>query len=134
MGRYGLKSYTRVLTGRNLYRCGEDGCDKAFKTSGDLQKHVRTLTGQYGSLCVCFFRCVCVGSGGDRWVGMGSNLTQEFLQGETCTDVGRTGVTKLPRRPGIYRNTSESIQVNMAAYVYVCLFVCFFFFGGGGGV
>ena len=131
MGRYGLKSYTRVLTGRNLYRCGEDGCDKAFKTSGDLQKHVRTHTGQYGSLCVCFFRCVCrEWGGGDRWVGMGSNLTQEFLQGETCTDVGRTGVTKLSRHLGIYRNMSEHIQVSMAACVCVFLGVCV---GSGGG-
>ena len=66
MGRYGLKSYTRVLTGRNL------------------------------------------------------------------TDVGRTGVTKLSRHLGIYRNMSEHIQVSMAACVCVFLGVCVGSGGGGG--
>ena len=60
----------------------------------------------------------------------GSNLTPEFILGRNLTDVGRTGVIKLSRHLGIYRNMSEHIQVSMAACVCVFLGVCV---GSGGG-
>jgi uncharacterized Zn-finger protein len=35
----------RTHTGEKPYECPEETCKKGFKTSGDLQKHVRTHTG-----------------------------------------------------------------------------------------
>ena len=46
--------------------------------------------------------------------GMGSNLTPEFILERNHTGVVRTGVTKLSRHQGTYRNMSERIQVSLS--------------------
>lgn len=43
---YGLKSHYRTHTNERPYKCPYEQCSKAFKTSGDLQKHIRTHTGK----------------------------------------------------------------------------------------
>ena len=44
---YGLKSHYRTHTNERPYKCPYESCSKAFKTSGDLQKHIRTHTGKW---------------------------------------------------------------------------------------